>query len=130
MMMDEITWHPRPSTLREEWRFIRLIRRRGFDVVIDVMGNPRSALVFLMSGARHRIAFARWPRSLCYTTLVEHRHELHEYAVEKRLRLLQPLGIQASDTSTVVTYSPEERRADLHLSHESRVYPAMASQSL
>ena len=110
-MMDEIILHPRPSTLREEWRFIRSIRQRGFDVVIDVMGNPRSALLSLMSGARHRIAFARWPRSLCYTILVEHRHDLQEYTVEKRLRLLQPLGIQASDTSAVVTYSPEERKS-------------------
>ena len=110
-MIDEIILHPRPSTLREEWRFIRLIRRRGFDVVIDAMGNPRSALLSLMSGARHRIAFARWPRSLCYNMLVEHRHELDEYTVEKRLRLLQPLGIHASDLSTVVTYSSKERKS-------------------
>lgn len=110
-MLDEIILHPRPSTLRQEWRFNRSIRRRRFDVVIDVMGNSRSALLSLMSGARHRIAFDRWPRSLCYTTLVEHRHELNEYAVEKRLRLLLPLGIRASDTSAVVTYGPEERRS-------------------
>lgn len=109
-MIDEIMLHPRPATLREELRFIRSVRQRGFDVVIDVMGNPRSALLSLLSGARLRIAFARWPRSLCYNSLVEHRSELNEYTVEKRLRLLEPLGIHASDLSTFMTYGYEERK--------------------
>ena len=122
-MIDEIILHPRPATLREEWQFIRLIRRHAFDVVIDVMGNPRSALLSLFSGARFRIAFARWPRSLCYTNLVEHRSELREYTVEKRLRLLQPLGIHASDSSTIMTFTPEERESVEFFLQENGVRP-------
>ena len=120
-MLDEIFLHPRPATLRDEWQFIRRIRQHGFDLVVDLMGNPRSALLSLMSGARHRVAFARWPRSLCYTTLVDHRYELHEYTVEKRLRLLEPLGIHASDVSTIMTYTPEERELVDHFLEENGV---------
>ena len=120
-MLDEILLHPRPATLRDEWQFIRRIRQHGFDLVVDLMGNPRSALLSLMSGARHRVAFARWPRSLCYTMLVDHRYELHEYTVEKRLRLLEPLGIHASDVSTIMTYTPEERELVDHFLEENGV---------
>ena len=122
-MLDEILLHPRPATLRDEWQFIRRIRQYGFDLVVDLMGNPRSALLSLMSGARHRVAFARWPRSLCYTMLVEHRYELQEYTVEKRLRLLEPLGIYASDVSTIMTYTPEERDLVDHFLKKNGVRP-------
>ena len=66
-------------------------------LVIDLIGNPRSAVLTRLSGARHRLAFARFPRSLLYTMLVTHHHPVPEYTVAKRLRLLEPLGIQATD---------------------------------
>jgi ADP-heptose:LPS heptosyltransferase len=122
-MLDDILLYPRPATLRDAWRFIRRIREYGFDLVIDLMGNPRSALLSWMSGARHRVAFARWPRSLCYTMLVDHRHEVQEYIVKKRLRLLEPLGIYASDVSTTMTYTPQDRELVDHFLKGNGVKP-------
>ncbi len=121
--VDEILLYPRPATLHDAWQLIRRIRQYGFDLVIDLMGNPRSALLSLMSGARHRVAFARWPRSLCYTILVDHRPELQEYTVKKRLRLLEPLGIHAFDVSTTLTYTPQDRELVDHFLKENGIRP-------
>lgn len=122
-MLDDILLYPRPATLRDAWRFIRRIREYGFDLVIDIMGNPRSALLSWMSGARHRVAFARWPRSLCYTMLVDHHHEFQGYIIKKWLRLLEPLGIHASDVSTTMTYTPQDRGLVDHFLKENGVRP-------
>lgn len=107
--VDDLLMRPHPATWRQELQFLRRVRQRRFDVVVDLMGNPRSAMMARVSGAKHRVAFARFPRSLCYTTLVDHRHDQQEYTVTKRLRLLEPLGIQATDLSLRLAYTPQER---------------------
>lgn len=109
--IDEIIYHPRPATWYQELQFIRQVRQRRFDLVIDLMGNSRSALLSFMSGARHRLAFARFPRSLCYSILVDHRHSVQGYTATKRLRLLEPLGVQATDTSLHMAYTQQEQEA-------------------
>ena len=109
--LDEILLHPRPTTWYQELQFIRQVRRRRFDLLLDLMGNSRSALMTRLSGARHRVAFARFPRSLCYTMLVDHESGRQRYTVSKRLRLLEPLGIQSTDLSLQMTYSQQEQAA-------------------
>jgi heptosyltransferase-2/heptosyltransferase-3 len=107
--IDEILLHPRPATWYQALQFIRRVRRRRFDLVLDLMGNSRSAFMTRMSGARHRLAFARFPRSLCYSILVDHCHDVQGYTVTKRLRLLEPLGIQTTDASLHMTYTQQEQ---------------------
>ncbi len=103
--IDAIVLHPRPASWRQEWQFLRHIRRQRFDLVLDLMGNPRSALLAYVSGAPHRIGFLRFPRSLCYTIRVDRRRDVQEYTVNKRLRLLAPLGIDAVDLSLHFAYT-------------------------
>ena len=121
--IDEVLVHPRPATWRQEWRFLRRIRQGRFDLVVDLMGNPRSAVLARSSGAPHRIAFARWPRSLCYTMLVDHCHEIQGYTATKRLRLLKPLGIETTDVALTMTYTAEEREAVTHFLRAQGVTP-------
>src|SRR5918911_772493 len=91
-LLDEVIIRPRHATWRQQWHLLRSIRRQRFDLVIDLIGNPRSALLTYLSGATHRLAFARFPRSLLYTLLVTHHHPVPEYTVAKRLRLLELWG--------------------------------------
>ena len=107
--IDEILLHPRPSTWSQELKFLRQIRRRRFDLVVDLMGNSRSAILTYMSGARHRLAFARFPRSLGYTILVDHRHGMQVYTVIKRLLILEPLGIQTTNISLHMTFTQQDQ---------------------
>ncbi len=105
--LDEILIQPRPATWRQQLAMIARVRRQRFDLVIDLMGNPRSALLTLLSGARHRLAFARFPRSLCYNHLVARTPEIVDYTVLERLRLLAPLGIHTTDTALDMVYPDE-----------------------
>lgn len=107
-LLDEVIVRPRHATWREQWQLWRHLRRQRFDLVIDLIGNPRSAVLTRLSGARHRLAFARFPRSLLYTMLVSHHHPVPEYTVAKRLRLLEPLGIRATDLTPLLPYTSHE----------------------
>lgn len=109
--LDDILVRPPHASCYQEWRLLRRVRRRRFDLVVDVMGNSRSTMVSWLSGARHRIGFGHPPRSWLYTMRVAGRPEVREYTVRKRLRLLEPLGIQATDLSLDFVYGPKAQEA-------------------
>jgi predicted lipopolysaccharide heptosyltransferase III len=108
-LLDEVIIRPRHATWYQQWQLLRHIRRQRFELVIDLIGNPRSAVLTRLSGAKHRLAFARFPRSLLYTMLVTHHHPVPEYTVAKRLRLLEPLGIRATDLTPSLPYTQREQ---------------------
>jgi ADP-heptose:LPS heptosyltransferase len=108
-LLDEVIIRPRHATWHQQWQLLRHIRHQRFELVIDLIGNPRSAVLTCLSGARHRLAFARFPRSLFYTMLVPHHHPVPEYTVAKRLRLLEPLGIRATDLTPILPYTQCEQ---------------------
>jgi ADP-heptose:LPS heptosyltransferase len=108
-LLDEVIIRLRHATWHQQWQLLRHIRRQRFELVIDLMGNPRSAVLSRCSGARHRLAFAHFPRSLLYTLLVTPHHPVPEYVVTTRLRLLQPLGIQATDITPVLPYTRQDQ---------------------
>src|SRR5215467_7306984 len=108
-LLDEVIIRPRYATWYQQWQLLRYIRRQRFELVIDLIGNPRSAVLTFLSGARHRLAFARFPRSLLYTMLVTHHRPVQEYTVAKRLRLLEPLGIRATELTPILPYTQREQ---------------------
>lgn len=48
-------------------------RYQGYDLVVDLFGNPRSALLTLLSGAKYRVGYRFNWRRLCYNITVEPR---------------------------------------------------------
>jgi heptosyltransferase-1 len=82
-----------PPALRDLAGFVRDLRRREFDLVIDLQGLLRSAWVALASGAPRRIGFsnAREFAPLFYTELVDCSWE-NEHAVERYLKIASALG--------------------------------------
>jgi lipopolysaccharide heptosyltransferase II len=90
-------------------QLILSIRRRRYDLVIDLFGNPRSALVTLFSGAPYRVGFRFKWRKYCYTTVVEPRGgEMHN--TEFNLDALRAIGIPINERSITfpVTREAEE----------------------
>lgn len=55
---------------REQVRFYHNLRRRRFDLAIDLFGNPRSAVLTWLTGAPDRVGFAFRVRRRAYTTVV------------------------------------------------------------
>ncbi len=49
------------------------VRNRKYDLVFDLFGNPRSALVTQFSGARYRVGYRFGWRERCYNIVVEPR---------------------------------------------------------
>jgi len=96
--------------IRREIAFLLSLRRKAFDLVINLHGGPRSAVQTLLSGARHRLGgFARSHRwNWVYTIRPRHLHEvLGEGAgtstvVERHLATLEAAGIHTSDSSLVM----------------------------
>jgi predicted lipopolysaccharide heptosyltransferase III len=116
--IDEVLPLERGSIL-SQWRFLRELRRRRFDVVIDLTDADRSAWLSRMTGAPVRIGFndeGRF-RGHCYTNVVHGEPGTHR--IERDLASLAPLNIAAAETIPRLWLTPEEkwRAADL-LSHE------------
>ena len=104
--LDEIlTYHER-DTLSQKWALLKKLRQENFDLVIDFMGNPRSAFYCLASGAKQRAGF-RSSRKFAYTTL---RNRIDEgmYIVREKFLLLDACEIESNDVSlTFPWFSPD-----------------------
>jgi lipopolysaccharide heptosyltransferase III len=94
--VDEIMPLDRGSIV-EQWRFAVTVRRRGFDLVVDLTDGDRAAFLTWISGASVRIGFnaeQRWT-GRCYTTVVQSNATAHR--IERDLAALTPLNISPID---------------------------------
>lgn len=90
-------------------RFLAHLRRRRYDLVFDLFGNPRSALMARISGARHRVGFAFRGRKYAYNHVVPPRGDrIHE--VLFNLDALQFLDIPIRTSRPRVELSTADRR--------------------
>jgi len=77
-------------------------------MVIDLLGNPRSALMTFASGARYRVGYDFRGRSYAYNVRVKPRGaEVHN--VEFNLDALRRIGVPIVDTSPHVPLTGEDR---------------------
>ncbi|MFH1073470.1 MAG: glycosyltransferase family 9 protein [Candidatus Firestonebacteria bacterium] len=88
------------------------IRKKRYDAVIDVFGNPRSALLTYFSGAKYKIGWNIKGRSFCYNTIIQRRDVLDPSvksdcldAYEDAVRLF---GIEKSGRKTKLYLSGSE----------------------
>lgn len=82
-----------PPALLDFVRFVSAIRRRGFDLVLDLQGLLRSGFLAVASGAPRRVGFAaaREFAPLFYSRRVDgRRNAIH--AVDLNLRLARAMG--------------------------------------
>jgi len=74
--------------------WLREIRSRRYDLVLDFLANGRTLLLTLCSGARRKAAFTGpLSRSLVYNHLA--RATPHTYLVEQKLDILRSLSLKA-----------------------------------
>ncbi|MDQ3235592.1 MAG: glycosyltransferase family 9 protein [Pseudobdellovibrionaceae bacterium] len=86
-----ITYDPKGGW-RQDWKLIQELRAARYDLVLDFMYNPRSALYARATGAPRRLAFPS-RRSFFFTEIVPQGDRI-EYIVREKFRYLQHLGIQ------------------------------------
>ncbi len=97
-------------TWREQPRVAVLLRRRRFDLAIDLFGNPRSALLTFLSGARTRVGLDRPGRGRLFTVRV--RDEAGpKTAIDFHMQFLKAIGIPQTATRTEIFLTDAERAA-------------------
>jgi lipopolysaccharide heptosyltransferase III len=79
------------SSVAEQLRTSVTLRHENYDVVVDLFGNPRSAVLTYLSGAKMRIGGDFGWRGRLYTHPLRITERMT--AVEFHLRYLRPLGI-------------------------------------
>ncbi|TAJ29787.1 MAG: putative lipopolysaccharide heptosyltransferase III [Nitrospirae bacterium] len=95
--------------LGTQGRFVRDLRRRRFDCIVDLTDGDRSAILAGLSGAPIRIGFNdehRW-RGLLYTSVATGRRDA-VHRVEHDLEAVRALGIEPKPAPLVLRTSPQD----------------------
>jgi heptosyltransferase II len=95
-------------TWREQPRVAALLWRRRFDLAIDLFGNPRSALLTFLSGARTRVGLDRPGRGRLFTVRVRDE-ATQKTAIDFHMQFLGALGIPQTSQRTEIFLTEEER---------------------
>lgn len=105
---------------REQVRFYRNLRQRRFDLVFDLFGNPRSALLTWLTEAPDRVGFAFRMRRHAYTTVVT-PSDWPGHEVQFHLEALEALDIPvAVDRPRVAIPGTANEKADAWLRQHAR----------
>jgi len=105
--VDAVISLPRQGGQNRAQAYGKLIRS-DFDLAIDLFGNPRSALLTFLSGARIRIGGNFRGRGVFYTHRVKDDGE-RKTAIQFHLHYLTPLGIQALPVDPFIVSTPAEK---------------------
>lgn len=98
------------STIVEQPRVAFQLRQKKLDLVIDLFGNPRSALLTYLSGAPIRVGLDRRGRGQLYTVRV-HDDGKPKTAIEFLNQFLRVLGIEPTSDRTEIFITEGERQA-------------------
>jgi heptosyltransferase-2 len=98
------------AILPAPWRILSALRRANYDWVIDLYGNPRSALLAAWTGAPIRVGPSRRGRRYLYSHHIPTVREPLS-AVAHHLLALQALGLEAKATAPRLHLSRAEEEA-------------------
>ena len=95
------------TRLMEHARFFRMLRRKQFDLVIDLFGNPRSALLTAVTGARYRVGFDVRGRGMAYNVKIRRTGSIR--VTDAYLDAWRTLGFPVVDDRTSLVIGESSR---------------------
>ena len=107
--LNKVWIYEKSQNIIEIGKFLQKIRKYRFDCVVDFFGNPRSAWITKISGAKRRIGFSFRGRKWFYTDPIELPKTPH-YAAFDKIHLLSPLGVSQPDHWDLDFFIDEEHR--------------------
>jgi len=112
----------RPFALRQMWEFLRMLRSRRFDLVIDLQGLLKSGIPILLSGAPYRLGYSR-AREMSHIFLT-HRVLVDNgsmHSVDRYLEIVRFLGIAVGEKEFSIRMSQRDEQAMMDLLQEDRI---------
>jgi len=107
--IDEVLTLRRDSTVTEFLKFIRKIRKRNYDLLIDFHCGPRASLISFLSNARLKVGFKVKYRHLVYDIKVPRKREKGYYhSVESHVNLVKAVGVKKEEIPDLNLPSPSE----------------------
>ncbi len=107
-----------PDSRLAELRLMRELKDLGFDLVVDFMNNPRSAIYTLATSSPRRLAYHS-NRRLAYTEVLPKLTE-PDYIVREKARLLKVFGVVLrSEALTLPWFESDATKALEYLSENS-----------
>jgi len=105
--------------------FLLELRKKRFDLVIDLRAGTRGAFLSFLSGARLRVGRYRgdgklW-RNRLFTHLIRPENELCQYSSLHNLNILAPLELRIGDTSPQLTVTKEKERSAADILRRQKV---------
>ncbi len=99
--------------LYHEWHLIQQLRRRRYDLVLNLADQWRSAVITLLTGAGRRLGFdwakrQTWLWRCCHSQLVSVADHGQLHTVEQNLSLLAPLAIASMVTEVTMYYGTQD----------------------
>jgi ADP-heptose:LPS heptosyltransferase len=101
--LDEYFTYDNDTKFWDEVSLAHTLRQKNFDLVIDFMYNPRSALYARATGAPERLAYSS-ARNWAFTQTLP-RPEISDYVVREKFRLLELAGYKPTDIGTLLPWN-------------------------
>jgi ADP-heptose:LPS heptosyltransferase len=115
-LLDEHLVMPAESLVKQV-HFLWSLRQRKFDLVVDFMGNPRSALATFATRAPARLGY-KSARDWAYTQRLT-RESGFDYIVKEKMRMLAPIGLASEDNRLILPWDKAHSRSVIGWIHES-----------
>lgn len=103
--LDEIILLDKSMSADDYVRFLLNLKKRRFTVILDYLGNPRTAFITWFSDAQKRIGYDLRFRKYAYNVIVK-RDPKPKYSVDFKYDLLKPLDIKG-DGYAIDLFIPE-----------------------
>lgn len=110
-----------------EVRFLQQVRRRRFDLAINMTEGDRGAFLCLASGARYKMGLYRrdqtlWWKRRIYDQMIRIQ-DWRAHIVEQNLEFARGLGLSPHDKRLAIHYSQEDQRSLDHLLEKEGLGP-------
>lgn len=108
--LDEVITIPRHPGKKELLALVRSLRRKKYDIVLDLHGGPRAFLLTLLSGAGLRVGYKIKYKHIFYNIKRPRRPKQGYYhSVENHVNLIKTLGISSANIPPLTIAPPSEQ---------------------
>ena len=102
VLFDQRHWY----SIIKQYKTLKKIRHSEYDIVIDFLGNPRSAHYTFLSGAKIRVGYSDARFQYAYNKTYE---RTHCFSALSKLKFLEFLGIDSTDIRLEFNVDPDYR---------------------